>query len=144
MGAAVASPNERLACTLVAGISRRTTKMDISSLFQQLGIALGLKTPVGSQRDSAASHLAGVRTFPPVTVLGTVCGLWFKRSAAGFWLRPVSDGITYPAIAPIINDRILASLIPQAQLHIVNSGHLFFVTRTQEIAPAIKQFLRRG
>jgi hypothetical protein len=49
--------------------------MDIPSLFQQLGIALGLGLPVGLQRESAASPLAGVRTFPLVTVLGTVCGL---------------------------------------------------------------------
>ena len=49
--------------------------MDISSLFQQLGIALGLGLLVGLQRESAASPLAGVRTFPLVTVLGTVCGL---------------------------------------------------------------------
>jgi hypothetical protein len=52
--------------------------MDISSLFQklgqlgQLGIALGLKTPLGSQRNSEASHLAGVRAFPLVTVLAPV------------------------------------------------------------------------
>ncbi|MCI0390215.1 MAG: poly(3-hydroxyalkanoate) depolymerase [Acidobacteria bacterium] len=44
-------------------------------------------------------------------------------------------------ISPVINARILASLIPQAQLHVVNSGHLFLVTRAQEIAPVIKQFL---
>jgi uncharacterized membrane protein (DUF4010 family) len=49
--------------------------MDISLLFQQLGIALGLGLLVGLQRESAASPLAGVRTFPLVTVLGTVCGL---------------------------------------------------------------------
>jgi poly(3-hydroxyalkanoate) depolymerase len=47
-------------------------------------------------------------------------------------------------IAPVINARILASLIPQAQLQIVNSGHLFLVTRAQEVAPIIKQFLRRA
>ena len=47
-------------------------------------------------------------------------------------------------IAPVINARILASLIPQAQLHIVNSGHLFLVTRAQEVAPIIKQFLSRA
>jgi len=44
-------------------------------------------------------------------------------------------------IAPVINARILASLIPQAQLHVIDSGHLFLVTRAQEIAPVIKQFL---
>ena len=33
------------------------------------------KTPLGSQRNSEAPHLARVRTFPLVTVLGTVYGL---------------------------------------------------------------------
>jgi len=58
--------------------------MDISSLFQQLGIALGLGLLVGLQRESAASPLAGVRTFPLVTVLGTVCGL--LSQAFGGWI----------------------------------------------------------
>ncbi len=49
--------------------------MDISLLFQQLGIALGLGLLVGLQRESVASPLAGVRTFPLVTILGTVCAL---------------------------------------------------------------------
>jgi len=44
MGAAAGSLNERLTGKLVVGISRRTTKMDISSLFQQIEIALVLKT----------------------------------------------------------------------------------------------------
>lgn len=61
--------------------------MDISSLFQQLGIALGLGLLVGLQRESAASPLAGVRTFPLVTVLGTVCGL--LSQAFGGWILAV-------------------------------------------------------
>jgi poly(3-hydroxyalkanoate) depolymerase len=44
-------------------------------------------------------------------------------------------------LVPVINARILASLIPRAQLHIVNCGHLFLLTRAQEVAPVIKQFL---
>ena len=58
--------------------------MDIPSLFQQLGIALGLGLLVGLQRESAASSLAGVRTFPLVTVLGTICGL--LSQAFGGWI----------------------------------------------------------
>jgi uncharacterized membrane protein (DUF4010 family) len=58
--------------------------MDIPSMFQQLGIALGLGLLVGLQRESAASPLAGVRTFPLVTVLGTVCGL--LSQAFGGWI----------------------------------------------------------
>jgi uncharacterized membrane protein (DUF4010 family) len=49
--------------------------MDISSVFQQLGIALGLGLLIGLQRESAASSLAGVRTFPIVTIFGTVSAL---------------------------------------------------------------------
>jgi hypothetical protein len=64
--------------------------MDIPSLFQQLGIALGLGLLVGLQRESAASPLAGVRTFPLVTVLGTVCGL--LSQAFGGWI--LAAGIT--------------------------------------------------
>jgi hypothetical protein len=58
--------------------------MDISSLFQQLGIALGLGLLVGLQRESAASPLAGVRKFPLVTVLGTVCEL--LSQSFGGWI----------------------------------------------------------
>lgn len=58
--------------------------MDISSLFQHLGIALGLGLLVGLQRESAASSLAGVRTFPLGAVLGTVCGL--LSQAFGGWI----------------------------------------------------------
>ncbi len=49
--------------------------MPLSFLFQQLGIALGLGLLVGLQRESVASRLAGVRTFPLVTMLGTISGL---------------------------------------------------------------------
>ena len=49
--------------------------MDLTSSFQQLGIALGLGLLVGLQRERAASRLAGMRTFPLVTVLGTLCSM---------------------------------------------------------------------
>jgi uncharacterized membrane protein (DUF4010 family) len=41
-------------------------------LFQQLGIALLLGLLVGLQREHAASGMAGMRTFPLITVLGSV------------------------------------------------------------------------
>lgn len=49
--------------------------MDISAIFSQLGIALGLGLLVGLQRQRVDSKLAGVRTFPLVTIFGTLCGL---------------------------------------------------------------------
>ncbi len=45
-------------------------------------------------------------------------------------------------IVPVINGRILATLIPQARLEIVkNGGHLFLVSRAAEVAPMIADFL---
>jgi uncharacterized membrane protein (DUF4010 family) len=50
--------------------------MDLTAVFQQLWIALGLGLLVGLQREHTASRrLAGVRTFPLITLLGTVCAL---------------------------------------------------------------------
>lgn len=49
--------------------------MDLASVFQKLGIALGLGLLVGLQRERVATRLAGVRTFPLVTILGTVCAI---------------------------------------------------------------------
>jgi uncharacterized membrane protein (DUF4010 family) len=49
--------------------------MELSTTFQQLGIALGLGLLVGLQRESQASPLAGVRTFPLITVFGTLCAM---------------------------------------------------------------------
>jgi uncharacterized membrane protein (DUF4010 family) len=49
--------------------------MDLASTFQQLGIGLGLGLLVGLQRQRAASRLAGLRTFPLVTLLGALCSL---------------------------------------------------------------------
>ena len=57
--------------------------MDLASIFQQLGIALGLGLLVGLQRERVATRVAGVRTFPLVTILGTVCAM-LAQSFGGF------------------------------------------------------------
>jgi len=44
-------------------------------LFKQLGISLLLGLLVGLQRERSASTMAGMRTFPLITVLGTVCAM---------------------------------------------------------------------
>jgi uncharacterized membrane protein (DUF4010 family) len=49
--------------------------MEIATVFQKLGIALGLGLLIGLQRERSANDLAGVRTFPLVTLLGGVCAL---------------------------------------------------------------------
>jgi uncharacterized membrane protein (DUF4010 family) len=58
--------------------------MPSDGVFIDLGIALGLGLIVGLQRESAQSQLAGFRTFPLVTLLGSVCAL--LAPAAGGWV----------------------------------------------------------
>jgi len=47
-------------------------------------------------------------------------------------------------IVPPANARIMARLIPNATLHIVNGGHLFLLTEKEQVAPLVHQFLRKG
>src|SRR5687768_8126320 len=49
--------------------------MDVATLFQKFALALGLGLLIGIQRERSSSALAGFRTFPLVTMLGTLCGL---------------------------------------------------------------------
>ncbi len=44
-------------------------------------------------------------------------------------------------IIPLINMRLLAWRIPNSQLHIIDDGHLFLVTRAALVAPLIMDFL---
>jgi uncharacterized membrane protein (DUF4010 family) len=46
--------------------------METAHVFQQLGVALGLGLLVGLQRERSPSKMAGVRTFPLITILGVV------------------------------------------------------------------------
>jgi hypothetical protein len=41
----------------------------------------------------------------------------------------------------VINGRILAQLIPNAKLLLIDDGHLFMVTRPKETAAIIEEFL---
>jgi uncharacterized membrane protein (DUF4010 family) len=50
-------------------------RMELSILFKQLAIALGLGLLVGLQREHADSRLAGIRTFPLVTILGVLSAM---------------------------------------------------------------------
>ena len=54
------------------------------SLLQQLGVALGLGLLVGLQREYAAVDLAGIRTFPLITVFGTLTGMLAEQ--LGGWV----------------------------------------------------------
>ncbi len=53
-----------------------------NSIFLSLFIALALGLLVGLQRESVSSKVAGIRTFPLVTVFGTICGLLGQEAGA--------------------------------------------------------------
>ena len=47
-------------------------------------------------------------------------------------------------LVPLVNARILARLIPNARLELIDDGHLFLVTRPEECAAMIVAFLAEG
>ena len=49
------------------------------NIYLLLGLSLGLGLLVGLQREYANSKTAGIRTFPLITLTGTVCGLLAKE-----------------------------------------------------------------
>ena len=55
----------------------------------------------------------------------------------------VMTGTDDPLI-PVVNGRMLATMIPRARLELIDNGHLFLVTRPRESAQTIEAFLREA
>lgn len=60
--------------------------MDAHTTFTQLGVALLLGLVVGLQREHVSEPLAGLRTFPLITILGTLAALLDVRLQTGGWI----------------------------------------------------------
>jgi len=74
--------------------------MSASEMFWAVGASLGLGFLVGLQRERAASPIAGIRTFPLITLLGAVCGL--PAAPLGGWV--VAAGLLgVAAVAAVAN-----------------------------------------
>lgn len=58
--------------------------MDTEAILLRLGISLGLGLLVGLQRERSEPRLAGIRTFPLITVFGTLAGL--LAQSYGGWI----------------------------------------------------------
>ena len=72
--------------------------MDTLLIFQNLGISLMLGLLVGLQRQHVHAPLGGIRTFPLVTVFGTLCAL--LASIYGGWIVAVGlAGVAATALA---------------------------------------------
>jgi poly(3-hydroxyalkanoate) depolymerase len=47
-------------------------------------------------------------------------------------------------VVPLANARILAALIPNSELFVIDDGHLFLIARAAEVAPVVHRFLVKG
>jgi poly(3-hydroxyalkanoate) depolymerase len=94
--------------------------------------------------DLARSHAAKVRSS------GKMGYYW--QLAAGIawtsihWLHKIHQPTLVLAgdddpIIPLVNMRMIAWRIPNAELHVIDDGHLFLITRADAVAPIIMRFL---
>lgn len=92
----------------------------------------------------ARSHAAKVRSS------GKVGYYWQLFAGLGWtsfhWLHRIKQPTLILAgdddpIIPLINMRMLAWRIPNSELHVIDDGHLFLVTRADSVAPIIMRFL---
>jgi len=80
-----------------------------SNVFVQLGVSVLLGLLVGLQRQRMDDSVAGIRTFPLITVMGTVCG-WLAQDFGG-WI--IAAGLM-----------ALAALLVSANLMRAKSGDI--------------------
>ncbi|WP_022963655.1 poly(3-hydroxyalkanoate) depolymerase [Halopseudomonas pelagia] len=92
----------------------------------------------------ARSHAAKVRSS------GKVGYYWQLFAGLGWtsvhWLHKIRQPTLVLAgdddpIIPLVNMRMIAWRIPNAELHVIDDGHLFLVTRADSVAPIIMRFL---
>ena len=76
--------------------------------------------------------------------------LWQMLAAAGWtsvlWLHRIRQPVLVlmgrdDPIVPVVNGRILAGLIPKARLVTIDDGHLFLISRIDDVVPVIRDFL---
>jgi poly(3-hydroxyalkanoate) depolymerase len=92
----------------------------------------------------ATSHASKVRSS------GKLGYYWQLFAGLGWssicWLHKINQPTLVLAgdddpLIPLVNMRLLAWRIPNAQLHVIDDGHLFLVTRAGTVAPIIMKFL---
>ena len=67
---------------------------------------------------------------------------WSSLPALPLIRQPVLilAGVDDPLI-PLINARVMAALLPHAQLHVYDDGHLGLVTLADDLGPRVSDFL---
>jgi len=88
-----------------------------------------------------------VRRMAPPSLVGYVNQLWALTGwTSAFWLHRIAQPTLVMAgdddpIVPLVNARLLARLIPDAQLEIFDCGHLFLLTRLERSVATLERFL---
>ena len=100
--------------------------------------------------DGAGSGDHAARLMPPST-MGYLQQLTCMLGWTSAWFLPFMKAKTLvmmgdrDKIVPEINGKWIASLAPNAKLHIVvNGGHLFLVSDAREVVPVMRRFLDEG
>jgi pimeloyl-ACP methyl ester carboxylesterase len=85
------------------------------------------------------------------TRLGPQRGYYYQLAAGTGWSSlPLLRMIRQPTlvlagdddpIIPSVNPRMMARVIPNAELHLYRGGHLALVTEADELAPVVDRFL---
>jgi pimeloyl-ACP methyl ester carboxylesterase len=88
------------------------------------------------------------------TRVGPPLGYLYQLAAGAGWSSlPFLPWIRQPTlllagdddpIIPLVNARIMRRLLPHAELHVYNGGHLGLLTEASQLAPIVDRFLRRG
>ena len=98
------------------------------------------------RKDSALTERHSRRMAPP-SMIGYLNQLWALAGwTSVFWLHRITQPTLVMAgdddpIIPLVNARLLARLIPNAQLEVFDCGHLFLLTRLERSVTTLERFL---
>ncbi len=114
--------------------------MNITSAFAQLGIALGLGILVGLQRERTETRLAGIRTFPLITLLGTLCGMLaqsFGGWAIGAGLIALAGLIVIGNVAKLKKELVEPGLTTEIAMLLMFVVGAYLTVGYKEVAIAV-------
>ena len=98
------------------------------------------------RHDRALAERYARRMAPP-SALGYLHQLWALTGwTSAFWLHRIEQPTLVMAgaddpIVPLVNARLLARLIPNAELTVFDCGHLFLLTRLERSVATLERFL---
>lgn len=94
--------------------------------------------------EAAAKHVSKIMSSGVRGYFWQMFAMWGWTSA--HWIHRLTQPTLVLAgkddpIVPMINAKFMASRIPDSILHVIDCGHLFLITRAEEVANVVDQFL---